>query len=145
MSSRYRETNCVELSRARTAEKLGFVCSTRDRQFVDDMGITLASALPLSARPTKAAASGLVVVTPMASYPMEGLKPGDEHVAAATVDCDTEVTEIYRATATCHVAVEYPADGTTTYSNLLQAVHVDPRKGLTNDQIIDIWKRLRRR
>lgn len=145
MASRYRDTECVELSRVKTAEKLGFVCRTRDRQFVDDMGITLASTLPPSSQPPVAPASGLVVVTPMSTYPMENLTAGDGRIAAATVDCDIEGKEIYRATATCHVAVQDFAGSTTTYSNLLLQVHVGQRMGLTNGQIAEIWSRLRRR
>ena len=67
------------------------------------------------------------------------------HVASATVDCDTDGQAIYRATATCHVAITSPLEGEVTYTNIVSRYHVGHRVGLTQARIVEIWKRLENR
>lgn len=150
MAARYRETACVSLARPASAtapaQALGFVCRTRDPQFLEDMGITPLSALPASARPAQAPASGLLVLTAMAAHPLVRLEGVDAPVWAATVDCDLEAGAVYRATGSCHVGVLQGSDGTTIYGNLLVQAHAAPKAaaGLQPAEIRGLWQGLQR-
>jgi hypothetical protein len=141
----YPDTQCVDLSMANSGQKVGLVCRSRNRKFVEDMGISEFSSLSDIARPKKAPTSGLVIATPMAQYNM-GLMPGTQgQVATAMVDCDVEAGVIYRATATCHVAITSPPGEEILYSNVVVKNHGGRRDGLTLARIREIWRYLKRR
>jgi hypothetical protein len=60
----YPDAQCVDLLVANSGGKVGLVCRSRSRKFVEDMGISEFSSLSDIARPKKAPTSGCVIATP---------------------------------------------------------------------------------
>jgi hypothetical protein len=141
----YPGTQCVDLWVATSSKKVGLVCRSRNRKFIEDMGISEFSSLPDVARPKKAPTSGLVIATPMAQYNMSLMSGTQGQVATAMVDCDLEAGAIYRATATCHVAVTPTSGEEVLYSNVVMKNHTGRQAGLTLVRIRDIWRHLEKR
>jgi hypothetical protein len=143
LAANYPGTVCVDVSMVGSGEKLGFVCRSNNKEFVSDMGISAYDSLPQGARPKQRSATGLVVGTPMAQYDMRPFAATIKgSAAAAEIDCDTESGSIYRARATCHVAVSRLDLPTVVYSNFVLKLHTDGKSGISHEQIRKIWRRL---
>lgn len=138
----YPDTQCVDLSLVSSGDKAGLICRSRNKKFIEDMGIVEFNSLPKTSRSKARPASGLVVATPMAQYNMSPMAGTNGRVAAAMVDCDVEAGPVYRATATCHVAITLPSREEVLYSNVAVKNHADGRIGMTLAQIREIWRRL---
>ncbi len=143
LEARYPETRCLKILERRTARQVGLVCRTRSPEFVADIGITpQAGALDHSPQPARRQA--YVVATPMSLYPLQPLS-GIDGVLSAIVDCDTASGAIYRATASCHVAVSDPGADEVTYSNFVWQGHMDGSGGVSEAQVVPLWRALQRR
>ena len=138
----YPGTQCIDVSLVSSGDKAGLICRSRNKKFIEDMGIVEFNSLPETSRPKVRPASGLVVATPMAQYSMSLMAGTKGRVAAAMVDCDAGAGTVYRATATCHVAVSSPPGEEVLYSNVTVKNHADGRAGLTLARIREIWRRL---
>lgn len=143
MSANYRDTECLDIFNVMTEQRLGFVCSSSDQEFVREMGIERYDALDAGARPPKRPKCGLIISTPMKRYGMKEFLKGQPVVNSAVVDCDTSGDVIYRATASCHVGFARDARGNAIYSNLVVADHVNNKAtNASTASIQQLWRRL---
>ena len=138
----YPGLECVDVVRNNTAEKLGFICVVKNNNFAQEMGVSAYDTLPIDGRPTPRPPSGLVVATPMRQYAMQSFIPGTAGVVSALVDCDTQDGPIYRATASCHVAITAPGREPTLYSNFIAANHITRKRGIPLASIRMLWRQL---
>lgn len=140
LSSNYRDTQCVDVSKDSTRQKLGFICRTSDPEFLKDMGIDQYDSLKEDTRPARRPSNGLVISTPMRQYDMQPFLSGRVHAAA--VDCDIANEPIYRATGTCHVGVAQSQDGVTTYGNFVLKDHRIKKNVTSESAIRSVWQSL---
>lgn len=144
-ASNYRNTECVDFSFKYSSEKIGFVCSSRDKDFIREMGITEYDLLPKGSRPTERPKSGLLVSTPMAQYEMRLFGSTKIEVNSAVVDCDTVGEANYRATSSCHVAVSSLEAPEIIYSNFVVKYNAAKKRGILLGRIKEIWRLLEKR
>jgi hypothetical protein len=142
MPSNFRDTECFDISDEKTLEKVGLVCESSDPEFIKEMGIVSFDALPTRSRPAQRPASGLLVATPMKQYDMRQFIKGSGIAYGAVVDCDVSDGAVYRATASCHVAVMQREDGKTVYSNFVLQNHVDKKPPFSTARIRELWRPL---
>jgi hypothetical protein len=132
----------MDVSVEQTQEKVGLICESSDPEFAKEMGIVNFDTLPVRSRPPQRPASGLVVTTPTKQYDMRQFLKGSRIVYGAVVDCDTSEGAVYRATASCHVAVMQREDEKTVYSNFVLQNHVNKGPPMSTARIRDLWRRL---
>lgn len=145
LASKYCDTECVDFSFKKSSEKVGFICTSRNKDFIRDMGITEYDALPRGSRPIERPKSGLLVSTPMAQYEMRSFGPIKIEVSAAVVDCDTVGEANYRATSSCHVAVSSLDAQEVIYSNFVLKYDSTKKNGILRERIEEIWRQLEKR
>lgn len=145
LESSYRDTECIDFSFKDSKDKIGFVCSSRNRNFIREMGITEYDTLSKGSRPTERPESGLFVSTPMAQYEMRSFGSSKNQVNFAVVDCDTAGEANYRATSSCHVAVSSLDAPEVIYSNFVLKYHTAKKHGILQERIKEIWRQLEKR
>jgi hypothetical protein len=141
LPSNYPNTECVDVSMKRSRVKVGFICSTTNKDFINDMGISAVGTPPSGSRPEDRPGYGLTVSTPMGQHEM---RPGNlgAGVSSAEVDCDTVGAAIYRATATCHIAITPLESPQVVYSNFVLNDHVAKKRGISQERITGLWRLL---
>lgn len=142
MSSNFRDTECMDISVEQTQEKAGLICESSDPEFAKEMGIVNFDTLPARSRTSPPPASGLVVTTPTKQYDMRQFLKGSRIAYGAVVDCDASEGAVYRATASCHVAVMQREGDKTVYSNFVLQNHVNRRPPMSTARIRDLWRRV---
>jgi hypothetical protein len=142
MPSNFRDTECLDISDENTREKVGFICESSDPEFIREMGIARFDTLPARSRPAQRPESGLLVATPMKQYDMRRFIEGSRIAYGAVVDCDASEGAVYRASASCHVAVMQREDGKTVYSNFVLQNHVNKKPPISTTRIRDLWRPL---
>lgn len=135
LASSYPDTECVDVSFKKSKVKVGFICTSKNKDFTKEMGISEYDALPEGSRPKDRPKSGLLVVTPMRQYEMRTFGSTSDGVASAVVDCDTDGAEIYRATSTCHVALSQLGEHEVIYSNFVLTYHTSNKRGISQRRI----------
>jgi hypothetical protein len=138
-AANYPDTECVDFSLANNGEKIGFICRSKSKAFIAEMGITRIEALAEGVRPKIRPTSGLIVSTPMTQYAMRPFKTGHGDANSADVDCDTENESNYRPTSTCHVAVSSLDGQEVIYSNFVLIRHITKKRGASKAQIKKLW------
>jgi hypothetical protein len=145
LASNYPDTECIDFSLKKSSAKVGFVCASRNRQFIKEMGISEYDGLPEASRQKDRPKSSLLVATPMRQYEMRTFGSSADGVASAVVDCETEGVAIYRATSSCHVAVSRLGDHEVIYSNFVVTYHNLNKRGISLNRIKKVWQALDRR
>ena len=145
LAANYHDTECFDFSFKDSGKKIGFICSSRSKDFIREMGITEYDALPKDSRPTERPRSGLFVSTPMAQYEMRSFGSSKTEVNSAVVDCDTVGEAVYRATSSCHVAVSALDAPEVIYSNFVLKYHTAKKRGIHQERIKEIWRQLEKR
>lgn len=141
-SRNYQDTECLDISQERSEQKLGFICQTRDPQFLRELGIASYDSLNRRNRPTRRPTSGFLVSTPVKQYSMEPFLADHQSVYGAAVDCDTSEGQIYRPTASCHVAIMQVDGDTTLYSNFVLEDHTTKRSVTSQARVRAVWNAL---
>jgi hypothetical protein len=145
IASNYPGTECVDFSYKKSKVKVGFVCTSKNMDFVREMGISEYDALPEGSRPKDRPKSGLLVATPMRQYDMRTFGSTANGAAFAIVDCDTDGAAIYRATSSCHVAVSPLREHEVIYSNFVVTYHTPKKRGISQRRIKEIWQTFEKR
>ena len=139
-AANYEGTQCVDLTARKSKRNVGLICVSSNRRFVAEMGVEFFEAVPVASRTIEPPESGLGVLTPQGQYPMTKFGAGS---FSAMVDCDQGNEPVYRATATCQVAVTHPEKDQILYGNFLVKDHPYPGgSGLAPAQIGAIWRML---
>ncbi|WP_150124031.1 hypothetical protein [Cupriavidus nantongensis] len=141
LSRHYRNTACLAFLLKKTKKEVGYLCSTRNEDFLRNFGVSAGpqgnpseNSFP---RRNVSISSG---VTSYPATPLE-LKSGAT-LYVAEVDCDLNNGAVYRPTGTCHVAIHYLRQGGILYSNFILEDHVGKKKWAKNDDIIALWESL---
>jgi hypothetical protein len=145
LASSYPDTECVNFSFKKSKVKIGFICTSKNKDFAREMGVSEYDALPEGSRPKDRPKSGLLVATPMRQYDMLTFGSTASGVASAVVDCDTDGAAIYRATSSCHVAVSPLGGHEVIYSNFVLRYHTQNKRGISQRRIKEIWQTLETR
>jgi hypothetical protein len=145
MASSYPGTECVDFSFKRSKVKVGFVCASKNGDFIKEMGVTDYDALPAGSRPSERPISGLLVATAMRQYEMRAFTTTEWGAASAVVDCDTDGAANYRAASSCHIAVSPLAAQEVIYSNFVLTDHTSGKRGISERRIKEIWQLLEKR
>lgn len=144
LSANYAETECFDVAMKKSGEVLGIICGSRSNDFLRDMGISEFDSLPESARPVTRPRSGLLISTPMGQYEMKAQKNIVTGTVAAEVDCDLGNNPIYRAMATCHVAIAKRGPNEVIYTNFNLKNHISKKRGVGLKFILNLWQQLNR-
>lgn len=143
LSSEYPDTRCVSFSLSASGENVGFLCSSTNGDWLHDYGIARDGGG--SSAGGASLAETFTVATGMTSYRMEPveLERSIGKIYGADVDCDRENGPVYRATATCHVAISLLPDGRFLYSIFLLKDHVSAKQEARKSDVISLWKSLK--
>jgi hypothetical protein len=132
-------TQCVQFVFRRTRRYAGEVCASIDPDFLRDRGVTAYDSVPLHARTADRPESGLVVASAMSQYPLESFIDRPVKANGAVIDCDEGDGVLYRATASCHVAVSSLPNGKMVYSNFIVKTHTTGKAGLAVADVKRLW------
>jgi hypothetical protein len=141
----YSKTQCIDIYLKRTREKAGFICATRTKEFISEMGIIEYDALPINARPNVRPKSGLIISTPIAQYELSSLIDSESGANFAVIDCDITGEAIYRPNGSCHVVVSALDSSEIFYSNFVVQNHVSKKQGIPQNRIEKVWRTLKAR
>jgi len=142
ISSRYKDTQCLEFHIAKRKDPVGFLCSSNSSDFLADSGI--------SSRPDNAPYQAIpdeerkfTVGTPMAEYDMSPTAIGSYILYVADADCDEADGPVYRATSTCHIAMMPLSNGRFLYSNFVLENHTNSSRGVDREDVMALWTGLK--
>jgi len=138
-ADRYESTECVQFQTLTLKSSVGYLCATSSEEFLADAGIFSA----LNDEPKDATTSrsqNFTVGTPMSEYAMTPRTMNGHTLYTASVDCDVENTEIYRASGTCQVALMPLENGRFLYSNFIVKNHVKATTYTNESDILALWK-----
>lgn len=136
-SGRYPDTNCVRFHSIESDSEIGFICKSKSFDLLENAGVFKSEGLSENDSPVSPA---FHVGTPMAMYEMSAKPLRGRLLYTADVDCDVTSGEIYRATATCLVAIMPLDNDEFVYSNFIAESHVDQGTYPGVSDILSVWQ-----
>ena len=133
---------CVRLLFRTTKRYAGEICASKDQDLLRDKGVVPYESIPSYARTIEKPESGWVATSPMSLYPLLNFADSAFKTLAAVTDCDDSDGPIYRATASCHVAVSGLNSGTVLYSSFLLRDPAKNKAGVSIEEIQQMWTNL---